>query len=150
MKFLNLSVIWRNYRQSYRYRNWLEIYLKIIDIEKNDLSPTPTWQCCKQQTSPLPTLRPPTQVPFMEWSTRDTVPSSFRVNVKWSLDAFKTHVSPMWAAFKTKSASRALLPTLKPGKGLANWTYCLLHQLKIRMEPYRKSIEGERVEGKPE
>ena len=42
MKFLNLSVIWRNYRQNYRYRNWLEIYRKIIDIEKNDLSPTPT------------------------------------------------------------------------------------------------------------
>ena len=41
MKFLNLSVIWRNYRQNYRYRNWLEIYRKIIDIEKNDLSPTP-------------------------------------------------------------------------------------------------------------
>ena len=42
MKFLNLSVIWRNYRQNYRYRNWLEIYRKIIDIEKNDLSPTPS------------------------------------------------------------------------------------------------------------
>ena len=41
MKFLNLSVIWRDYRQNYRYRNWLEIYRKIIDIEKNDLSPTP-------------------------------------------------------------------------------------------------------------
>ena len=45
MKFLNLSVIWRDYRQNYRYRNWLEIYRKIIAIEKNDLSPTPryTW-----------------------------------------------------------------------------------------------------------
>ena len=45
MKFLNLSVIWRNYRQNYRYRNWLEIYRKVIDIEKNDLSPTPTGEC---------------------------------------------------------------------------------------------------------
>ena len=37
IKLLNLSVIWRNYRQHYRYRNWLEIYRKIIDIEKNDV-----------------------------------------------------------------------------------------------------------------
>ena len=35
-------MIWRNYRQNYRYQKWWEIYRKIIDIEKNDLSPTPT------------------------------------------------------------------------------------------------------------
>ena len=49
MKFLNLSVIWRDYRQNYRYRNWLEIYRKIIDIEKNDLSPTPS--CTREATN---------------------------------------------------------------------------------------------------
>ena len=43
IKLLNLSVISRNYRHDYRYRIWQEIYRKIIDIEKNDLSPTPTW-----------------------------------------------------------------------------------------------------------
>ena len=34
--------IWRNYRYRYRYRNWQENYRKIIVIEKNDLSLTPT------------------------------------------------------------------------------------------------------------
>ena len=34
-------MIWRNYRQSYRYRNWQQIYLKIIVIEKNGLTYTP-------------------------------------------------------------------------------------------------------------
>ena len=37
-------MIWRNYRQNYRYRKWWKIYRKIIDIEKNDLSPTPNCQ----------------------------------------------------------------------------------------------------------
>ena len=59
MKFLNLSVIWRNYRQNYRYRNWLEIYRKIIDIEKNDLSPTPnqgsfSWSMAGQHSPSFP------------------------------------------------------------------------------------------------
>ena len=44
IKLLNLSVIWRNYRQNYRYRNWGEIYRLIIDIEENDLLPTPSFQ----------------------------------------------------------------------------------------------------------
>ena len=39
---LKLSVIWRNYRYRYRYRNFQENYRKIIVIEKNDLSLTPT------------------------------------------------------------------------------------------------------------
>ena len=44
IKLLDLSVIWRNYR----YRNWQEIYRKIIDIDKNDLSPTPTQTATKE------------------------------------------------------------------------------------------------------
>ena len=36
LAFLKLSA-------NYRYRKWWEIYRKLIDIEKNDLSPTPIW-----------------------------------------------------------------------------------------------------------
>ena len=35
-------MILRNYRQHYRYKKFKENYQKIIDIEKFDLSPTPT------------------------------------------------------------------------------------------------------------
>ena len=42
--FHKLSAISGNYRQSYRYRKLQENYRKFIVIEKNDLSPTPSYQ----------------------------------------------------------------------------------------------------------
>ena len=70
-------MILRNYRQSYRYRKLEENYRKIIDIEKFDLSPTPsfTWslswtgrefseQKCPDLSSSLSTAAPDQGVLF--------------------------------------------------------------------------------------
>ena len=57
LEWLKLSVIWRNYRYRYRYRNCQENYRKIIVIEKNDLSLTPSPQ--SRNAPPLKTAECP-------------------------------------------------------------------------------------------